>query len=93
MTAEPMQIQSDIRVRVDPKNAPRLSWHPVNLDGKEFPYFICTCGERGPLCDHDITGEGMVVPSVMHDCGFHETIQLVGWPGWEFLQLEVGLVN
>lgn len=37
------------------------------------------CGKRGTLDDHTITNWGMVNPSVVCECGFHEMIELRAW--------------
>jgi hypothetical protein len=37
------------------------------------------CGKRGMLDEHSITSWGMVSPSVVCECGFHEMIELKFW--------------
>ena len=80
-------VPYDQRVRSDPNNAPRPSWGVAMRDGKPVPSFVCECGMRGALFDHDVDHKGMVDPSVVHDvCGFDKTIQLEHWPGWDALK-------
>lgn len=79
-------IPYDQRVRSDPDNAEKPAWGVITLDGKPTLYFMCPCGKRGALFDHDIADDGTVTPSVVHeDCGFHDYIKLEHWPGQDIL--------
>ena len=81
-------VPYDQRVRSDPDNAPRPSWGVALRDSKPIPSFLCVCGMRGALFDHDVDADGTVNPSVVHDeCGFHDSIKLEHWPGWDALKL------
>ena len=85
-------VPYDSRVRSDPDNAPRPSWGIAYRDKKPIPSFLCTCGMRGALFDHDVGDDGKVTPSVVHEeCGFHDHIKLEHWPGWD--ALEPALLN
>ena len=37
------------------------------------------CGKVKQLDGHHISPEGEVTPPILCDCGFHESVQLVGW--------------
>lgn len=82
-------IPFDHRVRTDREHAARPSWGVVIFNGKAWPYFMCACGARGAISDHEIDERGVVSPSVLHTCGFHAFIQLDSWPGWEYLDLNL----
>jgi hypothetical protein len=59
------------------------TWWPVVLDRKRIGSICCPgCGTVGNLADHEIRDDGTVHPSCVcpEDCGFHDYVQLVGWP-------------
>lgn len=62
------------------------TWRFIVSDGTPAVGYTCPNGHAGSLSDHDIAENGMVAPSVVcpaPGCGFHEYIQLEGWPGSE----------
>lgn len=59
---------------------PKGHWRFTFSDGKFTATIACpNCGAQGALDDHDIADDGRVTPSVVCECGFHNTIQLSGW--------------
>ena len=81
-----INVPYSAKVRSDPDNAPRPSWGVAYIDKKTVPSFLCVCGMRGALIEHDVKKDGTVDPSVIHDvCGFHDHIKLEHWPGWDTL--------
>lgn len=57
------------------------TWARVIADGVETARISCPdCGVVGALRDHAIDDKGEVKPSVQCDCGYHQFIQLEGWP-------------
>ena len=61
------------------------TWRLVRFDGVYTAKLACPrCGARGNLDTHEIDAAGVVNPSVIcptDGCGWHETVQLVGWVG------------
>lgn len=63
----------------------RGTWEPVTLDGRRTARISCPdCGSVAYADAHTIGPDGMVEPSLEcpnAGCGFHDTVQLVGWQG------------
>lgn len=62
---------------------PPPCWTPLQDGDKRSASMICPNGHYATLLDHEIYQDGSVVPSVMcppeNNCGFHDTVRLVGW--------------
>ena len=74
----------DTQVYPFDKNRGWGTWKPLRLPDDWSAVFTCPrCGTSMTLEAHTIDDTGSVRPSVicpMQDCGFHEIIQLAGWP-------------
>ena len=61
-----------------------IKWRVRDRADKQIVFVICPgCGTEYRL-DHEISHEGVVSPSLEcpdSDCGFHDTVILVGWRG------------
>ena len=67
----------------------KLAWFPHD-DGTDHPsaWVRCPNGHTGILAypTHNIASDGRVSPSLIcpardDGCDFHQTVQLIGWPG------------
>ena len=59
------------------------TWRRVQRDGETIYVFTCpNCGGSGGLDgkegNHTVNSDGIVSPSVVCDCGFHDYIRLLG---------------
>ena len=64
-------------------NITPLTWRPVRTGGPATASLVCSNGHDGLIDEHEIAEDGTVTPSVVcpHEgCGFHEYVQLNGWP-------------
>ena len=72
-----------LRLHKIPEQREPGTWWPVSADGRRTAAICCPgCGTPGTLYDHEIREDGTVHPSCAcpEDCGFHDHVQLVGWP-------------
>ena len=72
-------------MREVPRGREAGAWYPTNRDGRFIIVFICpNCQGRGEISgsaesQHEIAADGTVTPSIVCDCGFHESIKLLDW--------------
>ena len=63
----------------------RDAWLVVTLDGKRAVKIACPrCGVWAYLEGHTVDDDdGLIMPSVACECGFHANLRLVGWTSEE----------